>query len=393
MSNLEDRLAILIDDPDFRKIDKQFRRFNIFEAIGATRGELKHSNFLSFILSPARSHGLGSEFLLQFIRAAVSKQTPAKRIARSIELMVSDLDSAIIHREQDHIDVLIEIRPLKLIVLIENKIGAAVGEGQLARYKNAVRTRYPGHRHLFILLTPDVVEPDEEDFVSLTYAEVAALVDQLIDRNELLGSDIALMLKHYVEMLRRHIVEDKQLADLARKLYERHKEAFDFVLEQRPEPDNLLGVIKDLIVADANLAQDGHSPMILRFAPKDWLQVGDFNACPEARWTHSKRNLLFEVKAAQDRERISIALLSGPAEAPLRKKIHDFALRHPNVFVGFVKPGGVHHTTIFTKDLLSARAAETMESEEKEAALKSAWAEFMAKDFRALTVELTKLLV
>jgi hypothetical protein len=62
MSNLEDRLAILVDDPDFRKIDKQFRRFNIFEAIGAIRGELKHSNFLSFILSPARSHGLGSEF-------------------------------------------------------------------------------------------------------------------------------------------------------------------------------------------------------------------------------------------------------------------------------------------------------------------------------------------
>src|SRR5882762_2444767 len=155
MSSLEDQLAILIDDLDFRKIDKQFRRFNIFEAIGAIRGELKHSNFLSFILSPARSHGLGSEFLLQFIRAAVSKQTPAKRVARSIELMVSDLDSAIIHREQDHIDVLIEIKPLKLIVLIENKIGAAVGEGQLARYKNAVRTRYPGYRHLFILLTPD----------------------------------------------------------------------------------------------------------------------------------------------------------------------------------------------------------------------------------------------
>jgi PD-(D/E)XK nuclease superfamily len=143
VSGLEDRLAILIDDIDFRRIDRQLRRFNIFEAIGAIRGELKHSNFLSFILSPARSHGLGSEFLLQFVRAALSKQLPAKRVARSIELMVSDLDSAVIYREQDHIDVLVELKPLKLIVSIENKIGSSVGDGQLARYKSAVRTRYP----------------------------------------------------------------------------------------------------------------------------------------------------------------------------------------------------------------------------------------------------------
>jgi hypothetical protein len=96
-------------------------------------------------------------------------------------------------------------------------------------------------------------------------------------------------------------------------------------------------------------------------------------------------------KAVQDRDRISIALLSGPADGPLRKKIHDFALQHPSVFVGFVKPGGVHHTTIFTSDLLSARAAETMESEEKEKALKSAWTEFMTKDFPKLRAQLAGL--
>jgi PD-(D/E)XK nuclease superfamily len=80
LADIEDRLAELVDDRDFHRIDQHLRRFNLFEAMGAVRGELRHSNFLSFILSPTRSHGIGSNFLLQFIRAAVAKQPPARRI-------------------------------------------------------------------------------------------------------------------------------------------------------------------------------------------------------------------------------------------------------------------------------------------------------------------------
>lgn len=95
--DFEDLLANLVNDRDFRHIDKYLRRFNLFEAMGAVRGELRHSNFLSFVLSPTRSHGIGSDLLLQFIRAAIAKQPPIRREVRSIELMVADMDSAIIH--------------------------------------------------------------------------------------------------------------------------------------------------------------------------------------------------------------------------------------------------------------------------------------------------------
>lgn len=139
MTEIEDCLAELVDDRDFRRIDKHLRRFNLFEAIGAVRGELRHSNFLSFILSPSRSHGLGSEILLQFLRAAIAKQTQARRVVRSIELMVADLDSAVIYRERDNIDLLVEFKQLQLVVVVENKIDAAVGDGQLLRYKEAVK--------------------------------------------------------------------------------------------------------------------------------------------------------------------------------------------------------------------------------------------------------------
>ena len=37
-------------------------QFNIFEAMGAVHVEVRHSEFLSFLLDPYQNHGLGDTF-------------------------------------------------------------------------------------------------------------------------------------------------------------------------------------------------------------------------------------------------------------------------------------------------------------------------------------------
>jgi hypothetical protein len=61
---LEQRLGALFDDPDFDSIHRRMLLFNVFEAVGAVRAELRHSNFLAYLLSPSRPHGLGSRPLI-----------------------------------------------------------------------------------------------------------------------------------------------------------------------------------------------------------------------------------------------------------------------------------------------------------------------------------------
>jgi hypothetical protein len=51
---------------------------------------------------------------------------------------------------------------------------------------------------------------------------------------------------------------------------------------------------------------------------------------------------------------------------------------------------GAKYATIFTHDLLSAKAAENMEIEEKKTTIENAWKEFLAKDFPLLMAELAK---
>ena len=156
---LEASMGELLDDGDFLELDTRLGRFNLFEAVGGVRAELRHSNFLSFIFSPNRSHGLGSVVLERTLRAVLEQISPSERPVRTLELALNDLDDAVVHRERDNI-LPIEVPSLKLVMMIENKVGSSAGDGQLARYKALVEHRFPSERRLFVLLTPDGVDPD-----------------------------------------------------------------------------------------------------------------------------------------------------------------------------------------------------------------------------------------
>src|ERR1700739_312368 len=111
----------------------------------------------------------------------------------------------------------------------------------------------------------------EPGYVPFGYSDLAKGIESLA--NELAAgpaSEMAIVLRHYVEMLRRRIVPDEELREFARQIYERHKEAFEFVIECRPEPDSLLGVVQPLIEAEPEIVPDRHGRSVLRFVPERW---------------------------------------------------------------------------------------------------------------------------
>lgn len=381
--DVEAHLSSLIDDADFMALDARTGTFNLFEAMGAVNSELRHSNFLAYLLSPGENHGLGSEPLLRFLRGILSHVPPGQRPVRALELILGDLDDAIVHRERDNIDLLIEVGSLRLVVMIENKIGAKASEGQLARYKQTIRQRYPKDRHILVFLTPDGVDPEEEGYAAFDYSEVAEIVDTLTESKSAIAAETRLILRHYVEMLRRHIVPDEEMRALARRLYERHKEAFEFVFASRPEPDSLIGAAKALLQGDDNLVSDRETKTIVRFTLRSWLEIPELNACPSTAWTHTGRSLLWEIKNPVE-DRVSVALIIGPAEAELRTRIYNAALALPKIFQGIVKPMGRQWATIFTRDLISPNSVRDMNQEEKTAVLKQRWNDFRGTDLLEL---------
>ena len=121
VSDVERRLVDLFDDPDFNAIHQRLSPFNLFEAKGVIRAELRHSNFLAYLLSPSRPHGLGARPLVAVVRAILARLPVGERPIGMLELIAGQLDDAIVYRERDNIDTLIELPTLKLVVAIENK--------------------------------------------------------------------------------------------------------------------------------------------------------------------------------------------------------------------------------------------------------------------------------
>ena len=55
--------ALVVENKELERLDTLLDQFNIFEAVGAVHVEVRHSDFLSFLLDPSQNHGLGDIFV------------------------------------------------------------------------------------------------------------------------------------------------------------------------------------------------------------------------------------------------------------------------------------------------------------------------------------------
>jgi hypothetical protein len=69
-----DRRALeefVVNNPELEELETVLGQFNIFEALGAVRQELRHTDFLAFLLNPSQNHGLRDYFTKRFIQKAI----------------------------------------------------------------------------------------------------------------------------------------------------------------------------------------------------------------------------------------------------------------------------------------------------------------------------------
>ncbi|MFN3807737.1 PD-(D/E)XK nuclease family protein [Asticcacaulis sp.] len=367
--------------------------FNLFEAVGAIRGELRHSNFLAYLLSPSRPHGLGARPLAALIRSILSRMDVKDRPIMALELIAGDLDDAIVYRERDSIDILVELPSLKLVVAIENKVGSKAGDGQLKRYDERLKVSYPDHRRLMVFLTPESTLPDHDGYVAYEYSDVVTTMESLIsDELEPVPTETKLIIQHYVDMVRRHIVQDEQLRTLAVTLYERHKEAFEFIFDCRPEPNSVLTVVRGCVQSVQGLVVDSSGSNMFRFTVEAWDEKLKVIKGDPAKWSKTGRGLLFEVKTYPNTPgRLNVSLILGPGDPEMRQKVYAAAGTDTKLFKGLVKPMGAQWVTIFSRDLLTANQAKGMTFEQQEFNVRAAWSDFQGGQLGSLITAIIEL--
>ncbi len=320
---------LVVGNSDLEELEAVVGKFNIFEAIGVVRQELRHSNFLAFLLDPNQNHGLGEAFLKRFLQRAISGAQVSGLLVTPIDLDLWDLHNAFVYREWQNVDILILAEDIKLVVLIENKIDGSESEGQLERYKKTVKKRYPDYSIICLYLTPEGVVPSHEDYIPVSYELVCEIVESLIRGTEsVLGSDLLTVIKNYAEMLRRHIVGESEIAKLCQKIYRKHQKALDLIFEYKPDLQvQIREYLEDLIERNAGLLKDHCSKAYIRFLPEDW-NVRNLNK--GEGWVPSNRILLFEFYNGP--EKLALRLYIGPGDKDVREKLYDMAAANRKVF-------------------------------------------------------------
>lgn len=231
LKSLYDRL---LKDEDFDKLDLGLKNPNIFQILRITKNEIRHSNFLSWLLDPNQSHKLGDIFLKRFLREVFSSDKFGDLDQVDVEGM--DLSKVEIQREWKNIDILIKLE--NVVVCVENKVLSREHSDQLRRYKEIIENQFPNHHQTFVFLTPegDNSEDESETYEPISYEFIVESLDRIISvYGESLNEQVKNYIKDYITIIKRELMGTDKLTELSKKIYQNHKELFDFIIDHKPD--------------------------------------------------------------------------------------------------------------------------------------------------------------
>lgn len=208
---------------------------------------------LGWLLNPNENHGLGDAFLKGILQCLVENDSDGRYDIFNVLLM--DLYSFSVMREWKNIDILLSSSDERTVIAIENKVGSHEHSNQLSRYREILEKEYAGYNRLYVFLTPDGESPsDVENWDVLTYNHVVETLERINEHKKVLP-DVDSMIKNYIDIVRRDIVDDQKLIDVCNKIYNKHKKALDLIFKYRRDGKTQ---VSDVIIDTlCNMAEEG----------------------------------------------------------------------------------------------------------------------------------------
>jgi len=191
-------IEALLADPDLLALDVIAPAFDPLEVLATARKERPHTRFLGWLLAPhpaqpGGAHGLGVAVLTALVHRALTSldPLPGARVVAPTSPPTLVIDGARVLREQPLGDGVRapdircharDTRGREWVVLVENKLDADEGDGQLAAYLAWSRAHHPDAERLLVYVTPDR-RPPRESFPADRVAAIAwsDVVDAALD--------------------------------------------------------------------------------------------------------------------------------------------------------------------------------------------------------------------
>jgi hypothetical protein len=344
-SELKKKYDRIINDVDFDKLELGLKNPNIFQILRISKNEIRHSNFLSWLLNPNESHKLGDIFLKRFLREVFSSDKFDEIDQVHVEGM--DLTKVEIIREWKNIDILIKLP--NVIVCIENKVLSKEHSNQLTRYKKTIESTFPDHKRTYVYLNPegDFSLNETESYHPISYELIIEILERiLIVYEESTNSQVVLYIKDYITIIKRELMNSDELTELSNRIYKNHKELFDFIYERRPQSTDKVREILIELVKKKGWILGSESKHYVRFLTprlKDYIYI---NKTMKNGWKKNE-TFLFEIPIQPNSNKIGFKTVISPSDELYNsKRLSEILLE----IKGFKKPIGQKWLVNYSKN-------------------------------------------
>ena len=261
--------SLLQDIDSLKELTNYVSDDNIFSILRLGGIEIRHSIMLAYLLNPNETHGLGSKVMETFItKLAVRSRNENISLFDLIDIDYYDFS---VIREYKNIDLLIKSSKYKIAICIENKIWSGEHSNQLNRYKKTIDEELQDYRKMFVFLSPEGIEAsDTENWISINYELILSIIESMDMSN--INEKIKLLIQDYGKLIRRNIMTDIELKEICNKIYRKHKQAIDLIIENKDDDVYyFFSIINDYLNDKKNKGvisydEKNASPKVLRFS-------------------------------------------------------------------------------------------------------------------------------
>ena len=295
-----------------------------------------HSNVLAWLLDPGQTHGYRDRFLMHFLARTTGRSADGLGDWSEVEMMREWENQ--VDGKQGRLDILILNKAEQALCAIENKVFSSEHSEQLTRYRKALESAYPSFARNYVFLTPGSTLPFRAEegahWTSLGYCVVFEIIQQMDETKDgATEESVDAFLRQYAVTLRRNIMPDTSISQMARKIYLEHREAMDLIIANRP---NYItegkAIFKEAIEEQEGWILDVEDREYVRFKSADWDQYASTQT--GIGWApRSNALLLFQLTFYNNRPCLDLGLSTGnEVNGHLRNKLFDMARQNTKLF-------------------------------------------------------------
>jgi len=345
----------VIENDDLLRLEEAIGRFNIFDALGVARAEIRHSNFLAWLLDPGESHGHGDLFLKAVVMDMLRQTEPALRPLSPLALDGVEMSGVVVKREWPaKTDLCISCATPPFVLAVENKVDSGEHSNQLAKYSKAIAAQFPGIGALKIFLTRTGAVPSDDTWTVYTHADLHRVLSRVRRMaGGTLGGDVGVFLDHYLNLIGSQFMDNPEIVELCRRIYTNHRRAIDLINTHAPvSGSEALGPIVEWLRSKGDQwVIRSQNRVYMIFIPKAW--VGRISAADGAALPSASCDMYLECQSwGEEETRVAARLVVGPAmDQKQRRTVIERLMAAPHNLAMARKEPSEKYTRLASKTL------------------------------------------